>query len=399
MYNPAMIATRPFWLTVIIIRVGWLAARLALIGLPYNSEYRYWWQAMRFFSDRGLFPYTHYWVEYPPIFPWLVAAIDRLSFGVEVLFWGFFAALIIAAEIAGLYALSVIAKAISPEAVCAVQRFALIFPPVYIFTGWWDTLPLACLLASTVLLLTRRERSAAALIGVGVMLKLFPGMLIPAAAGALPAWKRKITFGIITALTAAGVLLPFGAINPPMTIASLQNMASRPSWETIYALLDGYFSYGIVAAFADRLDPTMALVGSHASRLPTGWITLGFGLLFAGFFLRFWGASSPRGVAAALGGGLTLLLIYSKGYSPQYLMWIAPFVALSFPHKKGAAALGALLLLNWIEMPVYINFFPTQHGLLFFTVITRTLILAVLAWAFLKQAKPARQTDTTPTMP
>lgn len=41
-------------------------------------DYRHFFEMARL-SDRGLYPYLHFWVEYPPIFPWLNTLLYRFS--------------------------------------------------------------------------------------------------------------------------------------------------------------------------------------------------------------------------------------------------------------------------------------------------------------------------------
>jgi hypothetical protein len=270
----------------------------------------------------------------------------------------------------------------------AALYFAIFFLPLYLWTGWWDYIPLLLLLAALYSFLKGRDGMSAILVGVGMLTKLFPVLMIPAAACFLPSWRRKIGYGALALATAAVLVLPFGLANPAMTRASFMNIMTRPSWETIWALFDGYYSYGIVADFPGRFDPAQALAVNHPSRLPWTWITAAFGAAFAGICLRLltW-RDALRGRRAlewiaALGVSISWLLLYSKGYSPQFLMWVAPFVALILPNRRGAVVLGVLQAMNLIELPVYITFFPDQTWLLWLTVVARTTLFIWLAWVF-----------------
>jgi hypothetical protein len=155
--------------------------------------------------------------------------------------------------------------------------------------------------------------------------------------------------------------------------------------------LEGYYGGGAVARFAQRLDPASATVGSHASSLPWALVTLIFGLLYLVFYGRFWGTRSRLPIIAAAGFTLHLLLLYSKGYSPQYLTWVAPLLVIVFPNRRGAIYLGLLSLVNLLEYPGYFHFFPEQHALLTGIVLARAALLIVVALDYLARAFPRRE--------
>ena len=91
-------------------------------------------------------------------------------------------------------------------------------------------------------------------------------------------------------------------------------------------------------------------------------------------------------LVAAAAATLSLLLLYSKGYSPQYLTWLAPLLVLLFPNRQGAVYLAALSAINLVELPIYFSFLPGQHWLLTVLVLCRTGLLMILAAAFLTRA-------------
>jgi hypothetical protein len=445
--------SRAFFVLVAVSRLLFLPVRVYLLfqfDLP--SEFHFWREAMQL-TDQRLYPFIHYWSEYPPIYPWLMMGLYWLSGWAlsgqtaEVCFYSLMGLLLVAAElgvivllykIAGLVGRSETAIETVPAestmsylrgadlGLCSAGIYVLLFFPGYLWMGWWDHLPVLLMLAALYWLLKDRERftvgelGSAVLVGVGSLIKLFPILLLPVAICYLPTWRRKITYGLVVTAVVVAILLPFGLANLEMTRASFQNMFTRPSWETIWALMDGYYSYGIVAPLVERMNAATALIADHASPLPWGWVTMTFGLAFTAFYLWFgiWpmvgerlksllgrilpgsrplsrsrqalrGRFSQREIVAALAFSVCLLLLYSKGYSPQYLTWIAPLVVILFPNWQGAAILGVLGVANLIELPVYISFFPDQHWILWLTVLVRTGLLAWLAWQFLRQTIPA----------
>jgi hypothetical protein len=93
-----------------------------------------------------------------------------------------------------------------------------------------------------------------------------------------------------------------------------------------------------------------------------------------------------RQMIAALAFTMTLFLLYSKGYSPQYLTWLAPLLILVLPNRRGTLYLATLGVLNLLELPVYFSFFPEQPALLVATVLLRTGAFVLLAREFLPRA-------------
>ena len=267
--------------------------------------------------------------------------------------------------------------------------YLALFVPCYLWTGWFDVLPVGLCLAALYLLLTGRQRWSAAAVGLGIVSKLFPLMVLPIALCTLRGLRRQVSYAAIAASLVGLFTVPFLLAEPSMTLASIHTAFVRPSWETIWALLDHYYGYGMVAPLAQHLDVTSAQWAVHGSTLPWGLIGGVFALLFALFYLRAYGHFSidrPRQVLAGMAFTLVLLILYSRGYSPQYITWIAPLLVILYPNRRGAFFLGIWGVLNLIELLLYISFFPEQHWMLFVTVIVRTVLLILLAAGFLKQA-------------
>jgi hypothetical protein len=79
--------------------------------------------------------------------------------------------------------------------------------------------------------------------------------------------------------------------------------------------------------------------------------------------------------------GLTLaiFLLSSKGFSPQFLIFVLPFVILLFPDWRGVLYSVLLTVLNVLEQPLFFVFAPQASLVLDWIVVVRWLILAVLA--------------------
>lgn len=367
------------------LRVVLLACRLIpMVGSTAHYDYRHFLELAQL-SDRGLYPYLQYWVEYPPIFAWLSTGLYRLSaalstgLGVEAWYYGLTGLLRVVAEIGMLWLIYRIGRHVwGPEGGWrSAVLYALLCVPYYLWNGAFDPLPTFTLLLALYLLLLERETLSAFVTGLGIATKLFPGLLVPLALCLIPGLGRKVKYAAVAGGVVIAVFLPFLIASPSMTLASLRNLSGRSSWETVWAALDGYYGPGAVASIDQRMNASTALNGV-SSTLPWTWITIAFAVLFLIFYARFWDKRTPLQLIAATGCTLCLLLIYAKGYSPQYLIWLAPILAITFPNRKGVLYLALLGLVNLLEYPVYFHFLPNMSWVLIVVVVSRTALLTLI---------------------
>jgi hypothetical protein len=83
-----------------------------------------------------------------------------------------------------------------------------------------------------------------------------------------------------------------------------------------------------------------------------------------------------------------LLFLYSKGWSPQFLVWVVAFIALLLPTLRGVVLAILLSLVNVVESHIFLIMLKDEHWLLVGTVILRTLLLLLLMLEFLAQIWP-----------
>ena len=134
---------------------------------------------------------------------------------------------------------------------------------------------------------------------------------------------------LITAATIVGFGYWLARGNVPLALSSFRVNAIRPPWQSAWALLDGYWGFGLVPLDMRNLD---GLARTHwQTGLPWAWITLGFAALFLFLYTRRYDWERPRTAIAFTGVSLILLLLYSKGWSPQFLVWVLAFMALLMP--------------------------------------------------------------------
>ena len=391
-------------------------------------------------SDYGLYPFVHYWLEWPPLVPWLAVGAYRLSLLIPpcsddyrlwfvLILGGIFALfetgnLVLLHRIAGRlygepsgdsdqrsavsdqppappiapdmtyaqpttqYATRTPPPWLSSAAARPVLLYALLFVPLYAMLGFFDTIALFCWLLALDWLLRDRLLSSAAALGAGFLVKLTPIVAVPVAMRRLAqlAENRRAglrdgaLYAVGCALTILVILLPFALTRPAWLLAAARAVAGRSSWETVWAVMEGYFGFGAVGG--DRLNPAETAFAVHPSTLP--WALIG--LAFAAFYLLMWTRPAdyrkPRAVVGLTGFTVTLFLLYSKGYSPQFLVYLLPFVVLLFPNGRGVAYALLLTLLNVLEQPVYFVLVPQAGWLLTGIVAARWVTLGALLLEF-----------------
>ncbi|MER3458246.1 MAG: hypothetical protein C4309_06135, partial [Chloroflexota bacterium] len=157
----------------------------------------------------------------------------------------------------------------------------------------------------------------------------------------------------------------------------------------------------LVAPLALRTDPASAGLQAHPSTLPWPLITLVLILALIGLFTRPLNLTAARPVVALGGLSLNLVLLFSRGYSPQFLLWVLPLLFAVFPGLTGAAYGLLLSGANVLEYPLYFSFFPQQPILLIVAVLGRTASLSGLSWAYWQVVRSTMQTPqiTEPSPP
>jgi hypothetical protein len=213
---------------------------------------------------------------------------------------------------------------------------------------------------------------------------MVPAVAAPAALQHLRGWSQRFKYLLAAALSVLLLALPFFLAGPDYLIQALLSPLRRSSWETIWALLDGYYSFG-VAGGPNRFDPAQAGAAQHPSLLPGLLITIGFGLFYLALYTRRVDWSDRRRVVAFTALTQNLLLLYSRGYSPQFLVTILPFLILLLPGWRGVAYALLLSAINLVEYPIYFLLLPGEPWLLTGTILLRTLILVVTGVEFAAQ--------------
>ena len=216
--------------------------------------------------------------------------------------------------------------------------------------------------------------------GLGFLVKLTPILLVPIAVRWLGArlsleaarheWfnpkspgnlLRPALYGALFSVVVVAVGFPLARFNPTLALSSFRVNSIRPPWQSLWALLDGYYGFGLVPIDMRNLK-SLAAGGQWETHLPWGVITLAFLALYLWLYTRRYDWTQPRTPIAFTAVSVVWLFLYSKGWSPQFIVWIAAFVVLLTPSLRGMLVVLALTALNFLEAQVYLILLPTSRG-------------------------------------
>ncbi|MCB0184369.1 MAG: hypothetical protein KDE31_08895, partial [Caldilineaceae bacterium] len=264
---------------------------------------------------------------------------------------------------------------------------------VYTLLGWFEAMPLFFMLWGLDLLLSKRQIGwvgSAVVAALGFLTKLTPALLVPIAirwlgsklswSAARHEWFHRRSPGNLLRPTLY-TLLFFGVVlgggywlvggHTELALSSFQVNALRPPWESVWALLIGNYDWGRVPVDMRNL------VALHnpppVDPLPWRWITLAFALLYLWLYTRRYDWHNPRTPVVFAAVSILWLFLYSKGWSPQFLVWLLAFVALLLPSWFGIALGSGLTLFNVIESPIFFTMLGNEHWLLAAVIILRTI--------------------------
>jgi hypothetical protein len=351
------------------------------------SDYDYYYR-LASWAEEGRLPYLHYWVEYPPLFPYLSVLLYWLTPRYE----SYAAALALVQllfETSSLILLYRIARRALGEA--GAERtawvYALLFAPV---VTWWlsfDAIATFFLLLAVERWLAGRRIQSALTAGVGGLVKWFPLLFLPVAVRFRQSWRQAIVYGLTAFLVVTMVFALLAVLSPTYTLASVRSLGGRASWQTVWALLDGNLGTG--AYQADRLDPGAATSRQGNPPLVPTWLTtLLFGLLYLWLWLRMPSDGGPQQMLSLTTLTVVLFFLWSRGWSPQWLGMLAPLVLVSVPLERAALYLVVLTFINLAEWPVLLSRGMSQW--LYLTVPLRTGLFVLLAAELWRKAKGGR---------
>ena len=357
---------------------------------------------------QGLHPYLDYWVEYPPVFPWIASGLKLLSVplgGDEAAFQVLFSLMMVGVEAGVLWLLHAIAVRVwdEPRGLVTAAAYAALFYPMYIANRHFESIAVLFLLLAVYLVIRERRHTATLAIALGMLTKLFPAAALPGLLAG-QSWTGRTRYVALLVASVVGALAPLAVVGREFFVASLQNMLHRPAWETLWALADGYFGFGWIHRY--RQTPETALEFNYTPDLPAAawWGAAGLVVaIYAVLALRR-SQPTPAGVVWTAGLALAAFALYLRGWSPQFMVWLLPFVLLAYPGGRGFLIATGLSGLALLEYPVYSVLWSDFHPwTLWIIVVMRTLAILALGIVFARrlwlegrsaEAEPATAPDS-----
>jgi len=365
-----------------------LAVRLMTVlalpveGLMGYGDYPHFYDLARLAVDEGGgLPYIGHWVEFPPLFPCLSLVLYQLAGSVEHVYAYLLAILMLFFDLGNLLLFNRLANrtlhATWPERVTWAYMGFLVIPAF----GWWTFEPLAIffMLLALDLILVDRPNLAGLFAGLGFLTKLVPVLTL------VVAWRNKsMNHALKTTVVMIAIALlgwiPFIISNPKMAMASIGSQAAKGSWETMWALLDGNSGTGSFGPIEEHLDAAQAIRPRGQPALIPHWIpTFGFAAIGLWFFLKV-GRDGDQQAVRLLAFTWCLVLLWSRGWSPQWLAYLIPLILLSLPLSLAGGFCISLALVSLLEWPILLS--RGRFDLLWLPIVIRTMLLVLLAVAF-----------------
>lgn len=341
-------------------------------------------------------PFIHHWIEYPPLFPFLCEVFNIAAGGSEFVFSFILTVFLAAAGAGSIWLFNKIARHTFPPADALLRTIIYFgFISVIPYTWWYyEMLVVLLILAANWAMINQKDRQTGLWIGLGILTKWFPVFILPAL------WrqthcKRALR---ITAVALSLVVLVFGIlylVSPQMTAASLAVQPGRSSWQTVWALIDNNKVLGTFIEMSERLTAANAYLDKGSPAVIPTWLTL---LLIGGLGLYFLIKVRPSGTGnllAAQGFTWVLFLIWSPGWSPQWILYLLPLILLTLPVKQGLTFALSLTLLTLIEWPLLLG----RHlfDALWVIAPLRMILFALLAFQWIKISQRSESTPASPT--
>jgi len=329
----------------------------------------------------GYYPFIHYWYEFPPIFPYLNIAVYTLAGQQLKNYIPLLAFVLLLAECGNLYLLYRLAITLHGPArgTKIAWIYTALFVPVFFWLGNFDALTTFFILLGLYSLTKHKNKLLALGLGIGTMVKFLPVILL-ATVWRSRGVKATLIYAGATLLIGLILFLPFGLLNPELTLASLQAQAGKSSYQTVWALIDGNYTTGNFGPLDDHFEAAKAAQPiNNPARLPT-WLTLiPFGLLGLFILTRPQVLPDPN-LDAVIFTTLTFIIfiLWSQGWSPQWQTFLIPLFLLVFPERRAVLFIIVLGFINFLEWPVILS--RGLNQLLPLTIIIRTLIFILIGY-------------------
>jgi uncharacterized membrane protein len=342
-------------------RATWVTVAAAAVLLAFSFYALQRWLEQGQLSDVGVYqnyaslvragrvPYRDFAFEYPP------AALPALLLPTWMS-WSYATSFAILMGVCGAGCLALVAATLRAVDAAAAREtgglFLFAVSPLVLgslFDTRFDLWPALLALGGVAALVREKPLLSGGLLGLGFAAKLWPGVLLPVAA--IHLWRRRGGASAIAAVVAfvvvaAACFVPFAVLAPGGLRASLSGQLDRPlQVESLGAAV-------LMAAEHLGMRP-LTTVTSHGAQALSGRgahlaALLSTAALIAsvlGVWLAYAGRRTREREAALVAAAAVVAAVvaFDKVLSPQYLIWLVPFVVLA-GGARGFVAAGLLLL-------------------------------------------------------
>lgn len=310
----------------------------------------------------GAFPYQDFAFEYPPAALPVVLVPSYMS-------WSYATSFAVLMGVCGAGCIALVGSALREVDADPLRTWAALLligaSPLILgslFDTRYDLWPTLLAVGALAALVRERPFVTGALLALGFAAKLWPGALLPIAVAYL--WRRRGSDSALAALAtfvvvAAACFVPFGIVAPNGLHAMFTDQLDRPlQVESLGA--------AVLMAAQHLGMHAVSTIDSHGGQALSG---RGTGLaanissaleIIAVVAIWIWFARlrcpGLEDVLVAAAATVCALVAFDKVLSPQYLIWLVPFVAL----VRGGLGLtvGALVV---VALALTQTWFPTHY--------------------------------------
>jgi len=417
-------------LALILVLFAALRAMSAFWFQPLYSEAGEFFFPFAWLQSSGYYPFLDYWLEYPPLLAYLLVglrALSRAVCGAGSVAWerACFVRTVqlssVAWETATLALLYGLVRRTrgTRAAARACWVYVALFATAFAGLSYVDSFPVFLMLAGLTLAFSGRVGWSAMALAGGFMAKLIPVALLPVTLKSNGRARWRLAALGLFALFVAYFAAPFLATGTEWVAKSFESSARRPPWETPWALLGRHYGFGYVgpmppdmnAGFFEKysvqggIQATLAAAPAElfgegpAARIQYFRVASRFArdLSFIDSRSRspwFWpvyvarlpAELPPRRRVVFAAFSMVVFLFCSKGWSPQFILYLIPLLLLGFSPGEGAVWCLLLSLTAFAETPVWTHhlfgrpgYVETARLVLQTAVLARTVLFMIIA--------------------
>ncbi len=331
----------------------------------------------------GRLPYLDVGFEYPPLAALPIGLAGLPGTG-EATYAVSFAVLMAGCALVGQQLAAALAGAIRDRLVVA---WLLALSPIVIGASvrtHFDALPIVFALGGLLALARDRPQLGFAVLGLGTMTKLFPGLLAAAAFVWLLVGRREraaaLRGGAIFVAVVVAISLPFagGGYVDSFTFHLDRPVQIESTPASVLFALGGSDVTGTNLR-PDRFKSN-GLDGGHADAVERIF-SVALVLALAAIIALAARRPDPRHLVLCGFAALLTFVTLGKVFSPQYVIWLAPFAALAWVWRERAVALlvGLAIVLTHVEFPSrYFDLINERRDVIWIVGVRNALLLAAL---------------------